>query len=137
MFDTASYIKLCLENRELFAELEDHIDQASTIFYRIAGMEIKHHDALVRSVEYPPTGFVGIDGDDMAIVETEVKMLHQELESWNALRYKMTDDDTFCSQEPAFIDGAHGVCKAKDGECLTGDAIRANALMKLPRIANV
>ena len=123
MFDRIEFIRLIRQNRDLLAELEDHLDQASTIFYRIAGTQIKHRDALARSIEYPDTAFVGISGDDMAIIETEAKMLYQELESWNALRYKMTNKDKFCSQEPAFIDGLHSVC-ITEGNCLTGDALR-------------
>ncbi len=114
--------QLYAKNRDRIAEIENHIDEAEQLYSLIA----KQIDVK----KYHAESFVGINGSDMAVIETSIRRLLAMFEQWQACAYRMDEADTFCVPEPAFVEAEHSVCdpenEGRAGECLTGDVLRSN-----------
>ena len=123
MLTRTEYNQLAMKNRDRMAELEQHLDDAQRLYQEIAQPELS-----VLLTTYSPQSFVGINGGDMAVIETEVKMLAAKIRQWGCLEDKLFHETTFCSADNGFVQGEHSVCdpasEGKEGECLTGDALR-------------
>ena len=123
MLTRTEYNQLAMKNRGRMAELEQHLDDAQRLYQEIAQPELS-----VLLTTYSPQSFVGINGGDMAVIETEVKMLAAKIRQWGCLEDKLFHEITFCSADNGFVQGEHSVCdpasEGKEGECLTGDALR-------------
>jgi hypothetical protein len=120
--DAVHYGRLHVKNRDRIAEIENHIDEAEQLYRLIAKqLDVKKFHA---------ESFVGINGSDMAVIETSIRRLLAMFEQWQACEYRMDEADTFCVSEPAFVEAAHSVCdpenEGRAGECLTGDSLRRN-----------
>ena len=122
MLNRTEYNQLAMKNRGRMAELEQHLDDAQRLYHEIA-QPVYH-----KTITYSPESFVGINGGDMAVIETEVKMLAAKIRQWGCLEDKLFHETTFCSADNGFVQGEHSVCdpasEGKEGECLTGDALR-------------
>ena len=122
MLNRTEYNQLAMKNRDRMAELEQHLDDAQRLYQEIA-QPVYH-----KTITYSPESFVGINGGDMAVIETEVKMLAAKIRQWGCLEDKLFHETTFCSADNGFVQGEHSVCdpenEGKEGECLTGDALR-------------
>ena len=123
MLNRTEYNQVAMKNRGRMAELEQHLDDAQRLYQEIAQPELS-----VLLTTYSPQSFVGINGGDMAVIETEVKMLAAKIRQWGCLEDKLFHETTFCSADNGFVQGEHSVCdpasEGKEGECLTGDALR-------------
>ena len=122
MLTRTEYNQLVMKNRGRMAELEQHLDDAQRLYQEIA------QPVYDKTITYSPESFVGINGGDMAVIETEVKMLAAKIRQWGCLEDKLFHETTFCSADNGFVQGEHSVCdpasEGKEGECLTGDALR-------------
>ena len=122
MLTRTEYNQLAMKNRGRMAELEQHLDNAQRLYHEIA------QPVYGKTITYSPESFVGINGGDMAVIETEVKMLAAKIRQWGCLEDKLFHETTFCSADNGFVQGEHSVCdpasEGKEGECLTGDALR-------------
>ena len=122
MLTRTEYNQLAMKNRGRMAELEQHLDNAQRLYHEIA------QPVYGKTITYSPESFVGINGGDMAVIETEVKMLAAKIRQWGCLEDKLFHETTFCSADNGFVQGEHSVCDpasgGKEGECLTGDALR-------------
>jgi len=122
MLTRTEYNQLAMKNRGRMAELEQHLDNAQRLYHEIA------QPVYGKTITYSPESFVGINGGDMAVIETEVKMLAAKIRQWGCLEDKLFHEITFCSADNGFVQGEHSVCdpasEGKEGECLTGDALR-------------
>ena len=122
MLNRTEYNQLAMKNRGRMAELEQHLDDAQRLYQEIA------QPVYDKTITYSPESFVGINGGDMAVIETEVKMLAAKIRQWGCLEDKLFHETTFCSADNGFVQGEHSVCdpasEGKEGECLTGDALR-------------
>ena len=122
MLTRTEYNQLAMKNRGRMAELEQHLDNAQRLYHEIA------QPVYGKTITYSPESFVGINGGDMAVIETEVKMLAANIRLWGCLEDKLFHETTFCSADNGFVQGEHSVCdpasEGKEGECLTGDALR-------------
>ena len=122
MLNRTEYNQLAMKNRGRMAELEQHLDNAQRLYHEIA------QPVYGKTITYSPESFVGINGGDMAVIETEVKMLAAKIRQWGCLEDKLFHETTFCSADNGFVQGEHSVCdpasEGKEGECLTGDALR-------------
>ena len=116
------YNQLAMKNRDRWAELEQHLDDAQRLYQEIA-QPVYH-----KTITYSPESFVGITGGDIAVIETEIKMLAAKIRQWGCLEDKLFHETTFCSADNGFVQGEHSVCdpasEGKEGECLTGTALR-------------
>ena len=122
MLTRTEYNQLAMKNRARVAQLEQHLDDAQRLYQEIA------QPVYDKTITYSPESFVGINGGDMAVIETEVKMLAAKIRQWGCLEDKLFHETTFCSADNGFVQGEHSVCdpasEGKEGECLTGDALR-------------
>ena len=122
MLTRTEYNQLAMKNRDRVAQLEQHLDDAQRLYQEIA------QPVYDKTITYSPESFVGINGGDMAVIETEVKMLAAKIRQWGCLEDKLFHETTFCSADNGFVQGEHSVCdpasEGKEGECLTGDALR-------------
>ena len=122
MLNRTEYNQLAMKNRDRVAQLEQHLDEAQRLYQEIA------QPVYDKTITYSPESFVGINGGDMAVIETEVKMLAAKIRQWGCLEDKLFHETTFCSADTGFVQGEHSVCdpasEGKEGECLTGDALR-------------
>ena len=122
MLTRTEYNQLAMKNRDRVAQLEQHLDEAQRLYQEIA------QPVYDKTITYSPESFVGINGGDMAVIETEVKMLAAKIRQWGCLEDKLFHETTFCSADNGFVQGEHSVCDpasgGKEGECLTGDALR-------------
>ena len=122
MLNRTEYNQLAMKNRDRVAQLEQHLDEAQRLYQEIA------QPVYDKTITYSPESFVGINGGDMAVIETEVKMLAAKIRQWGCLEDKLFHETTFCSADNGFVQGEHSVCdpasEGKEGECLTGDALR-------------
>ena len=122
MLTRTEYNQLAMKNRGRMAEQEQHLDNAQRLYHEIA------QPVYGKTITYSPESFVGINGGDMAVIETEVKMLAAKIRQWGCLEDKLFHEITFCSADNGFVQGEHSVCdpasEGKEGECLTGDALR-------------
>ena len=122
MLTRTEYNQLAMQNRDRVAQLEQHLDDAQRLYQEIA------QPVYDKTITYSPESFVGINGGDMAVIETEVKMLAAKIRQWGCLEDKLFHETTFCSADNGFVQGEHSVCDpasgGKEGECLTGDALR-------------
>ena len=122
MLTRTEYNQLAMKNRDRVAQLEQHLDEAQRLYQEIA------QPVYDKTITYSPESFVGINGGDMAVIETEVKMLAAKIRQWGCLEDKLFHETTFCSADNGFVQGEHSVCdpasEGKEGECLTGDALR-------------
>ena len=122
MLNRTEYNQLAMKNRDRVAQLEQHLDEAQRLYQEIA------QPVYDKTITYSPESFVGINGGDMAVIETEVKMLAAKIRQWGCLEDKLFHETTFCSADNGFVQGEHSVCDpasgGKEGECLTGDALR-------------
>lgn len=117
-------IQIHIKNRNRIAELEQHLDDALRLYQEIA------QPVYDKTITYSPESFFGINGGDMAVIETEIKTLAAKISQWGCLEDKLFHDTTFCSADRGFVQGEHSVCdpanEAKEGECLQGDYQRRN-----------
>ena len=115
-------IQIHIKNRNRIAELEQHLDDALRLYQEIA------QPVYDKTITYSPESFFGINGGDMAVIETEIKTLAAKISQWGCLEDKLFHETTFCSADNGFVQGEHSVCdpasEGKEGECLTGDALR-------------
>ena len=122
MLTRTEYNQLAMKNRDRVAQLEQHLDDAQRLYQEIG------QPVYDKTITYSPESFVGINGGDMAVIETEVKMLAAKIRQWGCLEDKLFHETTFCSADNGFVQGEHSVCdpasEGKEGECLTGDALR-------------
>ena len=122
MLTRTEYNQLAMKNRDRVAQLEQHLDDAQRLYQEIT------QPVYDKTITYSPESFVGINGGDMAVIETEVKMLAAKIRQWGCLEDKLFHETTFCSADNGFVQGEHSVCdpasEGKEGECLTGDALR-------------
>ena len=122
MLNRTEYNQVAMKNRDRVAQLEQHLDEAQRLYQEIA------QPVYDKTITYSPESFVGINGGDMAVIETEVKMLAAKIRQWGCLEDKLFHETTFCSADNGFVQGEHSVCapasEGKEGECLTGDALR-------------
>jgi hypothetical protein len=125
MTERTDLVQLYIKNRDRMAELEQHLDDALRLY-----QEIAQPDLTVLLTTYNPQSFFGINGGDMAVIETEIKTLAAKISQWGCLEDKLFHDTTFCSADRGFVQGEHTVCdpanEGKEGECLQGDYQRRN-----------
>ncbi len=131
MTERTDLLQLYIKNRDRMAELEQHLDAALRLYQEIAQPDLSVltlHSA--RLTPYSPQSFFGINGGDMAVIETEIKTLAAKISQWGCLEDKLFHDTTFCSADRGFVQGEHTVCdpanEGKEGECLQGDYQRRN-----------
>jgi len=126
MTERTDLLQLHIKNRDRMAELEQHLDDAQRLYQEIA------QPVYGKTITYSPESFVGINGGDIAVIETEVKMLAAKIRQWGCIEFKLFHDATFCSADRGFVQGEHSVCdpasEGKEGECLQGDYDRQNKI---------
>ena len=124
MTERTDLVQLYIKNRDRMAELEQHLDDAQRLYQEIA------QPVYDKTITYSPQSFFGINGGDMAVIETEIKTLAAKISQWGCLEDKLFHDTTFCSADRGFVQGEHTVCdpanEGKEGECLQGDYQRRN-----------
>jgi len=124
MTERTDLVQLYIKNRDRMAELEQHLDDAQRLYQEIA------QPVYDKTITYSPQSFFGINGGDIAVIETEIKTLAAKIRQWGCLEDKLFHDTTFCSADRGFVQGEHSVCdpanEAKEGECLQGDYQRRN-----------
>lgn len=124
MTDRTDLVQLYMKNRDRWAELEQHLDEAQRLYQEIA------QPIYDKTITYSPQSFFGINGADIAVIETEIKMLAAKIRQWGCLEDKLFHETTFCSADRGFVKGEHSVCdpanEGKEGECLQGDYQRRN-----------
>ena len=124
MTERTDLVQLYIKNRDRMAELEQHLDDAQRLYQEIA------QPVYDKTITYSPESFFGINGGDIAVIETEIKMLAAKIRQWGCLEDKLFHETTFCSADRGFVKGEHSVCdpanEGKEGECLQGDYQRRN-----------
>jgi hypothetical protein len=124
MTERTDLVQLHMKNRDRMAELEQHLDNAQRLYHEIA------QPVYSKTITYSPQSFFGINGSDIAVIETEVKMLAAKIRQWGCIEDKLFHDTTFCSADNGFVQGEHSVCDPQNGgtkgECLQGDYERQN-----------
>ena len=79
MTDRTDLVQLYMKNRDRWAELEQHLDDAQRLYQEIA-QPVYH-----KTITYSPESFVGITGGDIAVIETEIKTLAAKISQWGCL----------------------------------------------------
>ena len=124
MPERTALVQLYIKNRARMAALEQHLDDAQRLYQEIA------QPVYDKTITYSPESFFGINGGDIAVIETEIKMLAAKIRQWGCLEDKLFHETTFCSADRGFVKGEHSVCdpanEGKEGECLQGDYQRRN-----------
>ena len=112
MLNRTEYNQLAMKNRDRIAQLEQHIDEAEILYGEIAKNDSHPQDKYSRlqPEDFSTESFVGVHGDDLAVLETALIRLLDKIQQWGALEWKLRENATFCLQEAAFIEDLHGAC---------------------------
>ena len=112
MLTRTEYNQLAMKHRDRIAQLEQHIDEAEMLYGEIAKNDSHPQDKYSRlqPEDFSTESFVGVHGDDLAVLETALNRLLDKIQQWGALEWKLRENATFCLQEAAFIEDLHGVC---------------------------
>jgi len=112
MLTRTEYNQLAMKNRDRVAQLEQHIDDAEMLYGEIAKNDghPQYKYSGLRPEDFSTESFVGVHGDDLAVLETALIRLLDKIQQWGALEWKLRENATFCLQEPAFIEDLHGAC---------------------------
>ena len=112
MLNRTEYNQLAMKNRARVAQLEPHIDDAEMLYGEIAKNDghPQYKYSGLRPEDFSTESFVGVHGDDLAVLETALIRLLDKIQQWGALEWKLRENATFCLQEAAFIEDLHGAC---------------------------
>jgi hypothetical protein len=112
MLNRTEYNQLAMKNRDRVAQMEQHIDDAEMLYGAIADNDSHPQDKYSRlqPEDFSTESFVGVHGDDLAVLETALIRLLDKIQQWGALEWKLRENATFCLQEASFIEDLHGAC---------------------------